>query len=243
MVYTAATNSAGHPGRAALGGPGMGAAGWSAAQRFMAKPIGRMGQEQEGLALEKARGGDREAFGELVKVHQKRVWKVALHLLGSQAEADDVTQETFLRAFRGIDRFDGRSELGTWLYRIVVNLSLNVLRKRKRATTVELTDPRLGPAPGASDPAADVEARKLYARLAEALDQLSLSLRTTVVLVAIEGLAHKDVAEILGCSEGTIAWRIHQARRLLKERLGQASGITPEGEASPPTPTEKGEQP
>ncbi|MBI2895426.1 MAG: sigma-70 family RNA polymerase sigma factor [Deltaproteobacteria bacterium] len=203
-----------------------------------------MGQEQEQLALDKARGGDREAFGDLVKLHRKRVWKVALHLLGSQAEADDVTQETFLRAFRGIDRFDGRSELGTWLYRIVVNLSLNVLRKRKRTASVDPSDPRLGPPQGGSDPSADVEARKLYARLVEALDQLSLSLRTTVVLVAIEGLAHKDVAEILGCSEGTIAWRIHQARRLLKDRLGDAPGTAaPEGEAGPSTPTQKGEQP
>ncbi len=235
MVYTAATISAVE----------VGVADWPAARRVTAKPIGRMGQEQEQLALDKARGGDREAFGDLVKMHQKRVWKVALHLLGSQAEADDVTQETFLRAFRGIDRFDGRSELSTWLYRIVVNLSLNVLRKRKRAPlTVDPSDPRLGPPPGGSDPFAEVEARKLYARLVEALEQLSLSLRTTVVLVAIEGLAHKDVAEILGCSEGTIAWRIHQARRLLKDRLGDTSGTAaPEGEASPSPPTQKGEQP
>lgn len=189
----------------------------------------RMTSESEQLWLEKAKSGDRKAFGELVRIHHKRMWKVALHLLGTTSEADDVVQESFLRAFRAIDRFDGKSELSTWLYRIVVNLSLNALRTRKRAAAVDLGDPRLGAAlaSGQQDPAADAEARQGTVRLLEALDALSLTLRTTVVLVAIEGLSHKQVGDILGCAEGTVAWRMHEARRLLKERLS-----APEGDAA-----------
>lgn len=181
----------------------------------------RMTSESEQLFLEKAKSGDRNAFGELVRIHHKRMWKVALHLLGTTSEADDVVQETFLRAFRAIDRFDGKSGLSTWLYRIAVNLSLNALRTRKRAAAVDIADPRLGSAlaSASSDPADDASSRQVAAQLLEALDTLSLTLRTTVVLVAIEGLSHREVGEILGCAEGTVAWRMHEARKLLKERL------------------------
>jgi RNA polymerase sigma-70 factor (ECF subfamily) len=167
------------------------------------------------------------------------MWKVALHLLGSASEADDVAQETFLRAFRAIDRFDGKSELSTWLYRIAVNLSLNALRARKRAAAVDIGDPRLGAAltSGQPDPAGDAESRQATLHLLEALDKLSLTLRTTVVLVALEGLSHRQVGEVLGCAEGTVAWRIHEARRLLKERLSAPEGpATPKPEASSQQP-------
>lgn len=208
MVYTAATiprRETGHP----------------VSLRGSPSHETRMTSESEQLCLEKAKSGDREAFGELVRMHHRRMWKVALHLLGSTSEADDVVQETFLRAFRAIDRFDGKSELSTWLYRITVNLSLNALRARKRAAAVDIGDPRLGAAlrSGQQDPADDAESRQATLRLLEALDKLSLTLRTTVVLVALEGLSHRQVGEVLGCAEGTVAWRIHEARRLLKEQL------------------------
>jgi len=180
-----------------------------------------MASEAEQLVLEKAKAGDRKAFGELVRLHHRRVWKVALHLLGSASEADDVVQETFLRAFRAIDRFDGKSEVSTWLYRIAVNLSLNALRSRKRTAAIDIGDPRLGGALASDkkDPSADAEARQGNMRLLESLEKLSLTLRTTVVLVAFEGLSHREAGEVLGCAEGTVAWRMHEARRLLKERL------------------------
>ena len=181
----------------------------------------RMATAEEQRALELARTGDRKAFGDLVRLHHRRMWKVAVHMLGNAAEADDVVQETFLRAFRGLDRFDGRAELSTWLYRIVVNLSLNALRARSRAGGVDVDDPRLGSALVAEgdDPAAAADVRRRTLQLLRALEQLSVTLRTTVVLVAIEGLGHREAAEVLGCAEGTVAWRMHEARRLLKDRL------------------------
>lgn len=149
-------------------------------------------------------------------------------MVKNQADADDVTQETFVRAYRALSRFDGRSEPFTWVYRIAINLSLNVLRARrvrKHATTED--DPRLESQlveqrPGYADPAADSADREIFATLSEAMDSLSDTLRTTLLLVCVDGQSHTDAARILGCPEGTIAWRIHEARRKLRERMADA---------------------
>jgi RNA polymerase sigma-70 factor (ECF subfamily) len=175
--------------------------------------------------LDRARGGEQAAFGALVRIHQRRVYACALQMLGDAAEAEDAVQETFLRAYRALARFDGRSELSTWLYRICMNVSLNVLRRRRRVREADLADPRV-PEPvadatqGEVDPRRSIEARQLYAKLAEALDALSPSLRSTVVLVCLQGVPQKEAAEILGCPEGTVAWRIHEARGRIREALG-----------------------
>src|SRR5688500_1868640 len=86
--------------------------------------------------LDRARQGDREAFGRLVRRHQRRVYAAALHILGNHGDADDVTQETFVRAYRGIATFDGRADFFTWLYRITVNTALNHVRSNKRTAAL-----------------------------------------------------------------------------------------------------------
>lgn len=174
--------------------------------------------------LEAAKKGDRGAFGRLVRLHQRRVFACAFQMLADKGEAEDAVQETFLRAYRAIERFDGRSELSTWLYRICVNVCLNALRKRRRVQPTDLSDPRVpeppaDPTQGETDPGQTVETAQMQARLAGALDKLSPSLRTTVVLVLIQGMPHKEASEVLGCPEGTVAWRIHEARRKLREML------------------------
>jgi RNA polymerase sigma-70 factor (ECF subfamily) len=177
--------------------------------------------DDEKTLVAKAREGDRKAFGELVQRHHRKAWRLAVHLLSNVSEADDVVQDAFFRALRGIERFDGRSEFGTWLHRIVVNLSLNAIRGRKRTTPLSGDDPRLGlPTGPGSDPSRAAEDKQTYEKLSVAIDGLSLTLRTTLVLVAIQGVSHKDAAEILGCSEGTIAWRVHEARRRLRGAMG-----------------------
>ena len=103
-----------------------------------------MSQKSDRELVEAARKGDSEAFGVLVRRHQKRIYRLAAHLLRDGAEAEDVTQDTFVRAYAALDRFDGRSEAFTWMYRIAVNLSLNAIRSRKtsrKATTPD--DPRI----------------------------------------------------------------------------------------------------
>jgi len=182
-------------------------------------------KETDRELVDAARGGNAEAFGKLVRRHQKRVFRLAVHLLRNGAEAEDVTQETFVRAYGAIDRFDGRSEPFTWLYRIAVNLSLNAIRARRTARNAGTTDdPRIEALlverrPGMADPARQTTDRELATALCDGIDSLSETLRTTLVLVTIDGMSHAEAAEVLGCQEGTVAWRIHEARKKLREYL------------------------
>jgi RNA polymerase sigma-70 factor (ECF subfamily) len=185
-----------------------------------------MSDATEAELLVAAQAGDRRAFSRLVRIHQRRVYACAVSMLGDGGDADDAVQETFMRAWRAIARFDGRSQLSTWLYRVCVNVCLNHIRKRKRHDAADLADPRVpepkaDPTQGNTDPRRVLEVRQLQGRLAEAVDGLSESLRTTVIMVLVDGMPQKEVAEILGCSEGTIAWRIHEARRRLRLALAE----------------------
>jgi len=187
----------------------------------MAKPTDRE-------LVEQTKAGDSAAFGALVRRHQRRIFRLAFHLVRSGAEAEDVTQETFVRAYQAIGRFDGRSEPFTWLYRIAVNLSLNTLRARKvTRDSSSSDDPRIEallretrPSHG-RDPAMATQEKQLAAALCDGIDALSDTLRTTLILVCIDGLAHDDASKVLGCPEGTVAWRVHEARRKLREYLAE----------------------
>jgi RNA polymerase sigma-70 factor (ECF subfamily) len=136
-----------------------------------------------------------------------------------------VTQDTFVRAYRALDKFDGRSEPFTWMYRIAVNLSLNVLRSRKtRRGSVPAEDPRISALlverrPNYGDPAEQSVTRELAEALCDGIDSLSETLRTTLILVSVDGLSHAEAASTLGCPEGTVAWRVHEARRKLSAHL------------------------
>lgn len=182
--------------------------------------------------VERARQGDMASFGELVRKHQPRIFRLAAHMLRDRSEAEDVAQETFIRAYQALARFDGRSEPYTWFYRIAVNLSLNHIRSRKSARTVTSdpqgyarNDPRLASfliekRPSAlADPSGDAARKEMYAILCEAIDSLSDTLRTTLLLVCVDGLSHEEASIVLGAPEGTIAWRVHEARRKLKDYL------------------------
>jgi RNA polymerase sigma-70 factor, ECF subfamily len=173
-----------------------------------------------------AREGDAEAFGLLVRRHQRRVYRLAVHLLKSGAEAEDVTQDTFVRAYGALDRFDGRSEPFTWIYRICVNLSLNALRSRKTRRASSPDDPRVESLlvdnhAGGGSPQRSTADKQLGRALVEGIDELSDTLRTTLVLVCIDGLSHAEAGEVLGCPEGTVAWRVHEARRKLRGMLSE----------------------
>lgn len=186
--------------------------------------------------VDRAQSGDTAAFAELVRRHQHRIHRLAVHMLRDRAEAEDISQETFVRAYRALARFDGRSEAYTWFYRIAINLSLNRIRARRTARTSHDTDdPRLegvvDERPESSDPSRLAQRRQLYEALTLGIDQLSDTLRTTLILVCIDGRAHDEVAQILGAPEGTIAWRIHEARRKLKAFM-TARGFDTEGDGT-----------
>jgi RNA polymerase sigma-70 factor (ECF subfamily) len=189
-----------------------------------------MGEEDPDL--DRARSGDQDAFGRLVRRHQRRVYAATLHILQNHSDADDATQETFVRAYKGLATFDGRSDFFTWLYRIAVNTSLNTLRGGKRGAALaqrgSTEAAHVGGRPealgqGAGDPARTAEETAEIQRVLEAIAELSPSLRITIVLATIEELAHKQIAEILEIPEGTVAWRVNEARRLLRLRLDPAA--------------------
>lgn len=178
--------------------------------------------------LERAREGDRAAFGRLVTRHHRRVYSAALHILGNHADADDVAQDAFVRAYRGLATFDGRSDFFTWLYRITVNTALNQLRSGKRGAALGAKSgaeaAHVGGKPEAlgaeaRTPAQQAQAAAEVARVLDAVAALSPSLRVTIVLATVEELPHKQIAEILEIPEGTVAWRVNEARRLLRQRL------------------------
>lgn len=193
--------------------------------------------------LDRARHGDREAFGRLVKRHQRRVYAAALHILGNHSDADDVAQESFVRAYRGLASFDGRADFFTWLYRITVNTALNSLRSDKRGTALRTKGSseaqHIGGRPEslghvAKDPAQQVQQTGEVTRVLDAISQLSASLRVTLVLATVEELPHKQIAEILEIPEGTVAWRVNEARRLLRQRLAEDSARDDEPKAPSP---------
>jgi RNA polymerase sigma-70 factor, ECF subfamily len=185
--------------------------------------------------LDGARNGDREAFGRLVRRHQRRVYAAALHILGNHSDADDATQEAFVRAFKGLSTFDGRADFFTWLYRITVNTALNSLRGGKRGAALSQKSgqeaahvggrPEALGQPGA-DPAKTAQTSAEMSRVIDAIAELSPSLRVTLVLATIEDLPHKQIAEILEIPEGTVAWRVNEARRLLRQRLGSVEPLS-----------------
>jgi RNA polymerase sigma-70 factor (ECF subfamily) len=183
------------------------------------------GEDEDVLA--RAKRGDRRAFGQLVRKHQRRVYATALHIMGNHGDADDVTQDVFLRAYRALSKFDGRADLFTWLYRITVNTSLNHIRSRKRSQAIaregakEASDgsrpEKLGVTPRTPQQQTEISER-MRTVLGE-LCQLSETLRVTLVLATVEGLPYRKISEILEIPEGTVAWRVNEARKQLRERV------------------------
>ena len=196
-----------------------------------AKPKGseaaRRGAEAAELVA-RAKVGDAAAFDELVRKYRPRVYSLALTLTGQASDADDITQDAFLKAYHKLPEFEGRSEFFTWIYRITLHRALNAKRDRKRRPTVPLDDPRLVAAVAVDsqgDPERAAQLRDRYRALLEAFDQLSSLLQTTVVLTTLQGLSYKEAAVVLETTEGTIAWRIHEARRKMRGYLdGLESG-------------------
>ena len=181
----------------------------------------RRGRESAALVAA-AQKGDPHAFGELVRRYRSRIFALALHLTGSHGDADDITQDAFLRAFHKINEFEGRSEFFTWLYRIALHRALNVKRDRARRPTVGFDDPRVAVAvaiDAEGDPRRALELRETYGHLLAAFDKLSPVLRTTVVLTTLQGLSYKEAAVVLDTTEGTIAWRVHEARAQLRTNM------------------------
>jgi RNA polymerase sigma-70 factor (ECF subfamily) len=178
-----------------------------------AAPVGDVDE----LVVARARGGDSDAFAEIVGHYDHRLRALAYRLLGDRDRMDDVLQEVYVKAFRSLPRFRGQAALGTWLYRIAYNACLDDLRRRPALAPASFDDEW---ARSAADPAAgpaDVAVRR--GDLAAALDRLPPDQRTAVLLVDAYGLDYGDAAEVLGVPAGTIGSRLSRARAVLRSAL------------------------
>ncbi len=191
--------------------------------RTIWSPAGAKMPEHE--LIGRAQAGDVGAFEALAEVHADRLYTVALRLLGDAGEAEDVLQETLLRAWRGIGRFEGRAMVFTWLYRIAVNESNRALeRRQRRRSNVPVDDQAIEvPAPSSQGPASQVERQELCEALRVAIGQLSVPCRTALVLRDIEGLSTREAAEIAGVGEVAFKGRLHQARLRVRALVGDAA--------------------
>lgn len=173
--------------------------------------------------------GDPRAFEELVRSTHRRVYSLAVRLVGDQHDAQDVAQDAYLRIFRGLDGFREEARFETWMYRIVTNSAMNLLRRRGRLVEVALDEELDTPAPDRpSEVAADRDS------LARALSALSPGQRTVVWLKDVYGLSCREIADEFGIEEGAVKVRLHRARKRLKELLEE--GATDEVQGGPAVP-------
>ncbi len=177
-------------------------------------------KESDVNLVARARQGDEAAFEQLVRRHQRYVFNVAYRVLGDYAEAEDMTQEAFVRAWRGLPGFKGQAQFTTWLYRIVHNLCLNRLPRLRRELlqTEPLEEVLASPAPSLPD---HFEAQEQAAFLRAELARLPEKYRLVLTLRYLQHLSYAEIAAALNVPMGTVKTHIHRARRLLMERSRQ----------------------
>lgn len=181
----------------------------------------------EEFSLEALRAGDRAEFARFVEAYSGVIYRLALKILGNPQDAEDVLQETFIKAFRHIASFDGRSKLSTWLYRIGTNEALMVLRRRK-INPLSIDEPDEGAQEEQEPleildwcclPEGEMMSSEARKHLDSAIDQLPQSLRVVFLLREIEGLSTLETAEVLNLSEMAVKTRLSRARLRLRELL------------------------
>ena len=186
-------------------------------------------QLQDAYWVDQALKGDPQAFRYLFERYREKAYRMAYRFLSHNEEAVEATQEAFIKAFRALENFEGRSKFSTWLMRIVTNTCLD--RRRARVEpTVPLSDEmqevlgrsqQVGVQPGGG-PVEQLEYGELHAALADALAQLSEEHRAVFVLHTEEGMKYREIAQELQISEGTVMSRLYHARKNLQKMLGRA---------------------
>jgi RNA polymerase sigma-70 factor (ECF subfamily) len=184
---------------------------------------GNMADFADDHLVKQAKQGDVDAFTELVRHFQEKIYHTILSLTRNQQDAYDLAQETFMHAYKSLRSFKQRSTFYTWIYRIAMNLTLNFLKKKKRdeKREVHVEDYSLDvkSADITLSPEGHSIKKELSEKLKEAVDSLPLAYRASFVLVVFQGLNHTQAANILRCSENTISWRMHRARKMLQQKL------------------------
>lgn len=187
--------------------------------------------EQE--LVTRAKGGDTEAFAQLVEANQNRIYSLALRMVGNPEDATDLAQDAFLSAWRGLERFQGEAAFSTWLYRLTSNACIDFLRKEKRkrpaggilslddteeGATLDLPDYE-------ADPHRQLERSEVRQSIAQGLSALSPEHRRVLTLREVAGLSYAEIARILGLEEGTVKSRISRARLALRKKLVESGNL------------------
>lgn len=183
----------------------------------------------EGNLVRLAQKGDLQAYDELVRRYQERIYATVYHMTANHEDANDIAQEAFIKAFQALPSFKGGSSFYTWLYRIAVNKTINFLKQRKNKHHFSLNDidfnaendPDLVALVSDKTPFRNVGLTELQKKLNEALHRLSEPHRMVVVLHDVQGLSHEEIADIMDCNIGTVRSRLFYARQQLQGFLSE----------------------
>ncbi|HSR88388.1 MAG TPA: sigma-70 family RNA polymerase sigma factor [Pontiella sp.] len=183
----------------------------------------------DGELVLKAQQGDVHAFDELVERYHGKIYGLTYNMTSNREDAEDLTQEVFIKAFQALPRFKGKSSFYTWLYRIAVNKTINYRKKRNRKRALSLdqfdqeikTDEVYHDLTSKGSPLRNVSLTELQKKMNEALQTLSEKHRTVVVLHDMQGIPHEEIAKMVGSSVGTIRSRLFYARRQMQAELAE----------------------
>lgn len=188
----------------------------------------RQQEADDDLAIvHKVQAGDVDSFDELVTKYRERIYAVVYNLTSNREDASDLTQDAFIKAFQSVGRFKGKSSFFTWLYRIALNTTLSHLRKNKlrrffsfeKMSEEDHSAGFIEQLKTDSDSDKNTLMNELQEKLNDAFQKLSVKHRTVVTLYEIDGLSHKEIAEIVGTSVGTVRSRLHYAKQFLQAEL------------------------
>jgi RNA polymerase sigma-70 factor (ECF subfamily) len=188
-------------------------------------------KQEEELLVDRCRQGDRDSFAELMRLHQKQIYNFTYRMLGSEEEAEDLTQDIFVAAFRGIRKFRGEAKFSTWLYRIALNQTRNRIKylarrdffaKQSRRLRSSEENPWENPdllADIAPTPEQWTLTKSLAIQVQGCLNQMAPQARQILLLRDVQGFSYEELSEMLSLNPGTVKSRLHRARAALQECL------------------------
>jgi len=183
--------------------------------------------DKDVVLMERVKNGDDGAFEELLTRHYQSVYRLAYRFLYDSPEAEDITQEVFLRVFRAAQTYSPKAKFSTWLYTITKNLCFNELRKKRSVTIFSIEDEMLPELSSMDEsPVSKLEEAEVKKRVLDAVRELPANLRIAVLLLKYHGLSYEEVAEILGCTVNAVKLRVHRAKKFLARSIGYVSQET-----------------
>lgn len=195
---------------------------------LVATPERQQEADSDWTVVRRVQEGDVAAFDQLIRKYRERIYAVIYNMTSNREDAADLTQDTFIKSFQSIHRFQGQSSFFTWLYRIGVNSTLSHLRKNrlrsffsfdKLDTEEKVSADIIAALTDETGADKDTYVHELQEKLNEAMQKLSIKHRTVVTLFEIDGASHQEIAEIMNCSVGTVRSRLHYAKQLLQSEL------------------------